>query len=201
MAFYNDLITEKSWETLHNLKRQIDFVLIGGWAVYLYTKALKSKDIDIIVSYEDLSELKDFFPITKNERLKKYEARNEAVQIDIYLPFYSKLGLPVEEIIKETGKIDTFALPTPEMLLILKQYTFGERKLSAKGQKDLLDIINLLSKTNIDWKRYKNLLVKLKIENYSKKLVGLLNMNTHLPQLDLNQHEYSKLRKKIIGNL
>lgn len=199
--FYNDLVTQKSWQTLQNLKRQIDFVLIGGWAVYLYTQALKSKDIDIIVSYENLSRLKNIFPISKNDRLEKYEARNEEVQIDIYLPYFSNLGLPVAEIIKETNKVDTFTLPTPEMLLILKQYTYGERKLSAKGQKDMLDIVSLLSKTSIGWKQYKNLLSQFKMENYSRTLEELLAKNTHIPQLGLNQHKYNRLKKKIIGNL
>lgn len=199
--FYNDLITEKSWKTLQRLKGQIDFVLIGGWAVYLYTKTLKSKDIDIIVSYENLSELKNLFPITKNDRLKKYEARNEEVQIDIYLPFYSDLGIPVEEITKEVGKAETFTLATAEMLLILKQFTYGERKLSAKGQKDMLDIISLLSKTIIDWKQYKKLCAKFNMGNYSTRLKELLNLNTHFPQLGLNQHGYGKLKKKIIDSL
>lgn len=201
MDYYNDLITEKSWETLQKLKKQIDFVLIGGWAVYLYTKSLKSKDIDIIVSYENLSKLKNLFPITKNDRLKKYEARNEEVQIDIYLPFYSNLGVPVEEIIKETTKVETFSLPKPEMLLILKQFTYQERKLSAKGQKDLLDIISLLSKTAIDWNHYKSLQSKFKMEYYSTKLKEVLDMNTHLPQLGLNQHAYSRMKKEVIANL
>ena len=44
--FYQDLITQKSFEALQNLKREFDFILIGGWAVFLYTKDLKSKDID-----------------------------------------------------------------------------------------------------------------------------------------------------------
>lgn len=46
MAYYNDLITEKSWQYLQTLRRETNFVLIGGWAVYLYTKSLKSKDFD-----------------------------------------------------------------------------------------------------------------------------------------------------------
>jgi len=46
--FYQKIITEKSWEALTVFKKQFDFILIGGWAVYLYTHALKSKDIDII---------------------------------------------------------------------------------------------------------------------------------------------------------
>ena len=97
--FYNDLVTQKSWQTLGQLKKQIKFVLIGGWAVYLYTKALKSKDIDIIVDFGQLEKLRNDFSVSKNERLLKYEARREEVQIDVYLPHYSDLGIPAEEII------------------------------------------------------------------------------------------------------
>src|SRR3989304_5263640 len=45
MAYYHELVTQKSWEELQKLKKLVDFVLIGGWATYLYTKGLKSKDI------------------------------------------------------------------------------------------------------------------------------------------------------------
>jgi len=31
--------------------------LIGGWAIYLHTKALKSKDIGIIVDFQTLNQL------------------------------------------------------------------------------------------------------------------------------------------------
>lgn len=48
MAYYHDLITGTSWRELKQLRRYCNFVLIGGWAAWLYTKALKSKDIDII---------------------------------------------------------------------------------------------------------------------------------------------------------
>lgn len=34
MAFYHDIITEKSWQELQILVKNIRFVLIGGWAVY-----------------------------------------------------------------------------------------------------------------------------------------------------------------------
>lgn len=201
MDFYNDLITQKSWKTLQDLKRKIDFVLIGGWAVYLYTKALKSKDIDIIVSYDILSKLKRFFPIAKNDRLKKYQARNEEVQIDIYLPFYSNLGIAAEEIVSETDTMETFVLPKAEMLLILKQCTHRERGLSAKGQKDMLDIISLLAKTSIDWEHYHKLLAKFEMKNYAPALLALLKHHTHLPQLGINQFAFSRLKKRIAANL
>ena len=50
MAFYHNLVTERSWEELQTLRRKLDFILIGGWAVYLYTKTVKSKDFEGIES-------------------------------------------------------------------------------------------------------------------------------------------------------
>ena len=54
MEYYQNIITAKSFQILQALKRQYDFILIGGWAVFLYTRTLKSKDIDIIVDYPAL---------------------------------------------------------------------------------------------------------------------------------------------------
>jgi hypothetical protein len=47
MGFWHSELVESSWSTLQQLKNRYEFILVGGWAVYLYTKALKSKDIDI----------------------------------------------------------------------------------------------------------------------------------------------------------
>ena len=49
--FYHELITEKSFKILQDLRKKIKFILIGGWAVFLYARTLKSKDIDIIIDY------------------------------------------------------------------------------------------------------------------------------------------------------
>ena len=50
MEFWNSLLTEKSQKLLMQLKNPpIKFILIGGWAVWLYTKQQKSKDIDIVL--------------------------------------------------------------------------------------------------------------------------------------------------------
>lgn len=201
MDFYNDLITEKSWLTLQLLKNKIEFVLIGGWAVYLYTKGLKSKDIDIIVSYEELSRLKNIYPTTKNDRLKKYEARREEVQIDIYLPFYSNLGIPAEEIVKDIKSISAFRVPSPEMLLVLKQYTYEQRKLSIKGQKDKVDIFSLLIKQTINWNKYKSLVTKYDLSKFPLELKQLLKSTHKIPELRLNEHRVSQLKKKLLPKI
>lgn len=67
MQFYHQVVTEKSFLALQELKRKYRFILIGGWAVFLYTHSLKSKDIDIIIDYNELGALQKDYPIIKNE--------------------------------------------------------------------------------------------------------------------------------------
>lgn len=198
MDFYNDLITQKSWITLQSLKKNIDFTLIGGWAVYLYTKGLKSKDIDIIIDYDTLSQIRKLFPVTKNERLTKYEARIEEVQIDIYLPFYSDLGIGPEEILKSTKSIDTIRLPKVEILLILKQYTYHQRKLSVKGQKDKLDLLSLIAKVDIDYGQYISYLRKFGKEELLNDLKDIIKSTTKIPEINLNEHSWSKIKEQVL---
>ena len=70
MNYYRDQVTTKSWELLQQLAKKYQFILIGGWAVWLYTHQLKSKDIDLLVKFDTLEKLRYDFPLTKNERLK-----------------------------------------------------------------------------------------------------------------------------------
>ena len=101
MEFWNDFATDRSWEVLTGLKKEMDFILIGGWACYLLTGTVKSKDIDIIVGYDTLSEMKSKFHMKKTPFLKKYEARSGDISIDVYVPFYSKFPIPAAEIGKK----------------------------------------------------------------------------------------------------
>ncbi len=40
--YWNSLITEKSWKILQEIKKEHEFILIGGWAAYLLAKQQKS---------------------------------------------------------------------------------------------------------------------------------------------------------------
>lgn len=199
--FYHDLVTEKSFKTLQELRKKFNFILIGGWAVFLYTRALKSKDIDIIVDYKELEKFKREFNVFKNERLKKYEAKLEEVDIDIYLPYFSDLQFPIEEIRNYCQSIEGFNVPIPEILLILKTKTYLERKGTIKGEKDFLDIFTLLSKEKIDWQKYKELIQKYNLEDLSQKLREIICSAKSLPSLNLLNHQISKLKKKILAKL
>ena len=199
--FYHDLTTKKSFEALQDLKRKFKFILIGGWAVFLYTRALKSKDIDLILDYDELEKFKREFEVSKNERLKKYEAKIDEIDIDIYLPFYSNLGLAVEEIQKYCQSREGFLLPLPEILLILKTYVFKERQGTTKGKKDLIDIFSLLMKDLIDWQKYKDLVKKYNLQGLNQELKNLISSQTAIPELGLLNHQISKLKKKTLKNL
>ncbi len=191
-SFYNDLVTQKSWQTLQDLRGRLDFILIGGWAVYLYAKALKSKDIDLIINYDQLERFKPEFEVIKNDRLKKYEARREEVQIDIYLPHYSNIRIPVEDI-TDLAKIETITVPSLEMLVILKQLAYEERGFSPKGQKDKLDILSLLYFGDFDFGKYQKLVKKF---NLKLDLGKIIKETIKISELGINEYQWSKWKKQ-----
>ena len=43
IVMWRDEVVERSWRVLGELKGFADFVLIGGWGVYLWTRKLKSR--------------------------------------------------------------------------------------------------------------------------------------------------------------
>ncbi len=197
MPYYHDLITEQSWKKLQELKGHHAFTLIGGWAVYLYTKGLKSRDIDFICSYEELQKLKNQYDLQKNDRLKKYEIHQGTFDIDIYVPFYSNLGLPVEDLEKMTRSVSGFRVLAPEPLLILKQKAFQDRAGSLKGEKDKIDIIALL-KDAVDMKRYEKLLAEYGQKSCLADLKTLLKTIRDVPELGLTAHALARLKKRIL---
>jgi hypothetical protein len=199
--FYHNLITDASFKLLQDIKRKFDFVLIGGWAVFLYTKALKSKDIDIIVDFDQLDKIKQEFEVFKNERLKRYEAKTGETDIDIYLPHFSNIGIPIEDIMKHTQAIEGFSVPVPEILLVLKVYCFSSRKGSVKGNKDLIDIFSLLSKGIIDWQKYKKIITEYNFENINQELKDLVFSQKSIPELNLLNHKIAKLKNTILKEL
>lgn len=170
MEFWNDIAIDRSYQILQELSKKVDFILIGGWAVYFFTKAIKSKDIDIIVDFENLSKIKSELGIKKNVFLKKYESEVEGVSIDIYVPYYSEFAVPAEVIMKKTMVVENFKIPKPSSLLILKQQAEIQRNDSIKGQKDRVDIISLAKSGKVNWKHYKELVEMYGLEEYARRL-------------------------------
>ena len=201
MEYWHDLIVEKSWNALQKIKREFNFILIGGWAIYLYTKGLKSKDIDIIVDFETLNKIRKRYSLIKNDKLKKYEIKIDEIDVDIYVKKFSKLPMPVEEIERNTNLIEGFKLVKPEVLLILKQAAEFARDTSEKGIKDKIDIINLLIKSDINFNFYYELIKKYNLHNYKNRLIQIIKNFNYLDRLNLNVKEYKKIKLRLLKEL
>lgn len=198
MPYYHDLVTDQSWQELTRLKKLIPFVLIGGWATYLYTKALKSKDIDIVIDYPALSALKDAYNIHKNDRLRKYEAVKGPLAIDIYLPHYSRLGIPVEEVMKQSRVIDGFSVVNPDLLFALKMITLAERGRTPKGRKDFLDLLSLARGGFFNTGAVARLLSDYRQKDAMHSFKTFLSETTQVPELGITTHAYAKLKKSLL---
>ncbi len=201
--FWNSALTEKSWKILLELKeKKLDFVLIGGWAAYMWTRLHKSKDIDIVISdFNELAGLKKDYMLTKNDNLKKYEIKIEEIDIDIYSPFFSELAIPAEEIKKYSTKIQDLQVIKPEALLILKQGAEQDREHSVKGEKDRIDILTLLFYTDINFKEYFRLLAKYKKEYFYERLKRIILNFKEIKYIDMNPREFKLKKNQILDKL
>lgn len=201
MEFWNEIILEKSWKVLQKISNEFNFVLIGGWAVYLWTHSQKSKDVDLIIEYETLDYLKKNYDLKKNDILRRYEIVIDEIDIDIYLPYFSNLGIPVEEIVKFKIRVEGFETLPPELLLILKQKAECDRRDSVKGQKDRVDILNLLMKLDINWDKYKEFLEIYNLQEYRKELFHIIKTFDMLEYIGMNPREYKVWKRKALEYL
>lgn len=197
--FWNSDITEASWQGLQELRKEIDFVLIGGWATYLYTRLQKSKDIDIVIDYRTMGVLESGYKLIKNERLRKYEIKKDKYDIDIYLPNYSALALQPKEILsKYKDSVEGFHVPIPEALMALKLGAAADRGGSAKGEKDSIDILGLLFYSKINLGKLKEILAENGLHRHFRLLLSILNNfdKRDFGYLNLNENSFSKLKSK-----
>jgi hypothetical protein len=197
------LLTEKSWNILTNIsKEKFKFIVIGGWAAYLWTNTHKSKDIDIaIINIKDMSYLKKRYNLKKNNRLKKYEISFDEIDVDIYVPYFSELPIPIEDLKEHSTKIEGLNVVKPEILLILKQGAESDRETSVKGEKDRVDIMTLLFFTDLDLKLYFKLLKKYKLEHYFARLKKIISNFKDYSYLNLNPREFKIKKNKILKKL
>ena len=163
---------ERSWRVLSELRKLVDFVVIGGWGVYFWTRKLKSRDIDIYIDQDNFYKLqaealKASFPIKRNPRLKKFEALIDGVETDIYTPFMCNLAIPCEDVFREklVSVIEGFRVAIPEAMLLLKAQAAKERWHSEKGVKDRADIISLLAFADLKFDMLEKLREKYDADN------------------------------------
>lgn len=196
MNYYQDSVVHLSWQELAQLNQVVDFILIGGWATYLYTQALKSKDIDVIINYDQLAVLEKNYELYKNKRLKKYEARKKQVQIDVYVPYYSQLGLPLEEVLDKFTLIEGFKVLDKEWLMALKIFTLKQRGRSHKGRKDFFDLVSLWQ-SGLKKPRLVKIITQYKLQAEADFLMAYADEFANIPELGLNNHQYAQVKRKI----
>ena len=200
MEFWNSQLTQKSWVVLQELRKKYDFILIGGWAVYLLAKQQKSKDIDIIVDINELQKLKNE-NLSKNDNLKKYEIKTGDIDIDIYVFYFSRLPILPENLAKYTLMTQGFKVVIPEALIVLKQAAEIERGNSVKGEKDRLDIISLLFFSNIDFNKYISILNENSLIDYVERLTFILKNFRDYGLLGLSPREFKLKKQKLIEEI
>jgi hypothetical protein len=148
---WRDEVVERSWRVLGELRGFADFVLIGGWGVYFWTRKLKSRDIDVYIDQKNFYKLQSEltlrgYVLKRNVRLMKFEALISDVEVDIYTPFMSKLVVPCLDVFDRElySVVEGFKVAIPEVLLLLKAQAARDRWHAEKGLKDRVDIISLL---------------------------------------------------------
>ena len=198
--FWNSDLTEKSWKVLCELKRKYNFIVIGGWAAYLLSKQQKSKDIDIVVDINELQKLKKE-NLSKNDKLKKYEIKTGEIDIDIYTDYYSKLTIPPEDLKNFISNIEGFNVVIPEVLIILKQGAELDRGNSLKGQKDKLDIIAILLFCDINFKKYKEIITKYSLDNYTERLIFILRDFNDYSLFNMTPKEFKSRKLKLLNEI
>ena len=132
--------------------------------------------------------------------LKKYEIKSGKFDIDIYVPYFSNLAIPLVDLNTQTVMIKGINTLRAEPLLILKQGAEIDRRNSIKGEKDAIDIITVILHSDINWKTYAKLLKKYKKEKFKDELIFVINnfsdKNIHYLGVDFN--EFKKWKKKVV---
>ena len=204
MEFWNDISTRKSWDLLKILNKKLHFIVIGGWGIYLWTYALKSKDIDVLLTdWDDLEKIKEDYEPKKNDRLKKYEIIVSGIDVDIYLPYYSKMVIPCNQLATMSTVREGFKVLKPEPLLVLKQQALLDRKDSIKGQKDRVDMLSLLLSKTIDFNEYEQLLENYNLLSFKRELGRTIRLTKEeFSYLNItNPRKIKKLKDELLKHL
>lgn len=153
-------VYDKSYEILKKIASAqagsgFRIVLIGGWAAYLYNPHMKSRDIDLAVGGDGFWKLRSFllgegFSETSGGHLGKKGFSvlygEDRIDVDVY---DEKIGeFPVSRVLEraKARTIDSVRIQVADetTLLALKVICASDRMGTAKGGKDIADIIALL---------------------------------------------------------
>jgi hypothetical protein len=197
--FWNKEKTKPSFETLHTIAKSVDFVLIGGWAVYYYVKQQESLDVDIVINYESVDFFRKFGINQYKNMNIKYSIIN-GIYVDLFVSEFSdkELPIPTSEILKNYVVVDGIKVVDRNMLILLKLWGYF-RSEEVKVRKDIIDVITLLFYGDIDLKKVGSLIKTYKIEKRRSINVLLEYLDkgeTLIEFIGIDKNEYSKEKKK-----
>lgn len=126
-------------------------VFIGGIAVYLHTVnvtetrelAELTHDADFYISLADMADLRDLEEVTANRRLSKHQLIKRGFEFDIYTERQAALIVPYDAVRARSESRGGIRVASLDHLLVLKLEAFRDRKGSAKGDKDAMDLIRI----------------------------------------------------------
>jgi hypothetical protein len=179
-----------------------DFIVIGGWAVDAYNNTNLTFDGDAMVSIMAHGILKDSFDVTPNPRMKKHQFVGETSHdIDIYVEYQHGLKIPYDELKSLSQKRSGLLVACPEHLIILKLEAAQDRVGTSKGEKDILDLLALISLPKEEYKNIEVLNRYLSEEN----VATLKSISTNQSLIEKitkgNKWEAKSLKSKIKDNL
>ncbi len=197
--FWNDEKAGKSLEVLRQLQAELDFVLIGGWAVYSYVGAEKSEDVDIAIGLDKLY----FFTKYGIEEYSGTTIRHSTIRgttVDLFIEGYSdrNLPVPVSRIMQDYTLIEGIKVVRKELLLLLKLWGyFGNEE--TKIRKDIIDVAILVFYGDIDFGSFSGYVNEYKISKRrsSEVLLEYLDKSEALWEyISPTKKEFDALRER-----
>jgi len=173
------MLESKTHLTAFNVQG-FDFVLIGGWGVYLLTRYHMSRDIDFLMRDRELWKFRSYIQARggreKSPGIRTYGFVIGNIGVDVYTE--TKSGLPVDIVdVFEKQRflgLDGYRVLEPGRLLALKLRAAEARSQSHKGLKDRCDILSICLKNDDYLKRFKAHISETGDENALEKLCRLV---------------------------
>ncbi len=164
-------------------KAKAPCVLIGGFAVNFYRISRQTADVDFIIAKEDFEKIALLlddagYSVSRYDLFARFT--NRAMNLmDIDFLFVDKATLLK---ILEEGKVvkiahKEFTVPSLQHLIALKLHSLKNNP--ASGNKDLLDVVRLITENGINYEveEFKNLCLKFGTGKIYEKIKILLEQN------------------------
>lgn len=229
LTIYDKDTTDASFQLLKKFldlmkQKNIQIIVIGGWATEAYREGIGSKDIDIVMSNDadvtkllsenffddDIYQIQQIYPIRRKKKISTNNATRTIV-CDIFSAEYPRddyegLGIKIHwnlvQKFKESHEIRGIPVLVPkrELLIILKIIALVDRaeRLDKKGNED--DDEDLESKILKDYRDIAFLVADQKLEkDFLKKYITESRLKPHMEKF-LSRYKQSS-NKEVLDSL